>query len=338
MNSRELFSKIVPALELEKIDFASVPEEIEKGGGTRRFFRVKRNGVPAILCVYDEAKEENFLYAGIAKFLRKIDVPAPEIFFHSAENRVLIMEDFGEIDLWKLKNENDENWKNAYKSALKEIAKLHRLGNENLGETKILRDGFNADYYKWERDYFLNNAAKKAHKICISGTANADLQNELSQLAEKLLAFPRQLVHRDFQSQNILWCRSRARFIDFQGMRVGTGFYDVASLLFDSYVKFSEAERAELFDFYCEEMAFPKKNRAEDEEKFYAAAAQRLMQAIGAYFFLSSEAGKPRFRAFAIPALENLKIATERTKKLPFLNMLATEILSRERRRAELLA
>ncbi len=337
MNLHDLLADKLPAGELSRISSLSQAQEIEKGGGTRRFFRVCRdNDVPAIVCLYDDSKAENFLYAGIANFMRKIGVPAPEIFFHDAQRRVLVMEDFGEVDLWTLRAENSPATNAAYRSALAEIAKLHRDGLKNLGATEIMRDGFNADYYKWERDYFLVNAAKKAHKICISGAANADLANELAALATMLLAQPPQLVHRDFQSQNILWHDNRARFIDFQGMRVGTGWYDVASLLFDPYVNIGDNERAELLAFYCDEMEIPPQTRNNAEKIFYCAAAQRLMQAIGAYFFLSAERNKPRFRKFALPALENLKIAASRSGRLPFLNMLATELASRERRRLAL--
>ena len=326
-----LWEKLPPEI-FEKIELGQGVDEIEKGGGTRRFFRVRASGKPAILCFYDDSKTENFLYADLARFLRKIDVPAPEVFFHDAGARVLVMQDCGSADLWTLRQNASSETATAYRSALAEIAKLHRDGLTNLGETEIMRDGFNADYYKWEREYFLVNAAKEGHKLCITGNARADLEAELSALANRILALPPQLVHRDFQSQNILWRDGRARFIDFQGMRVGTGFYDVASLLFDSYVEIDDSERAELFDFYCEQIGVCENEKTSAEKAFLDAAAQRLMQAIGAYFFLSAKMGKPQFRKFALPALENLKTVAKCAGTLPWLAMLATELCARERR------
>jgi aminoglycoside/choline kinase family phosphotransferase len=44
-------------------------------------------------------------------------------------------------------------------------------------------------------------------------------------------------VHRDFQSQNIIARSGHAYLIDFQGMRPGLAEYDLASLLFDPYVR-----------------------------------------------------------------------------------------------------
>lgn len=334
--AKEFLDTILPAGIAAELVLADGNAEIEKGGGTRRFFRARFRGEPAVVCVYDDSKAENALYAGIAGFLARVGVPAPKIFLHDAAARVLVMEDLGDVDLWTLRRGNDPAWRDAYRSALAGAARLHREGLAALGETPIMRDGFDAAYYKWERDYFLTNAAKEAHRLCITGMARVELEHELAGLAARLLALPPQLVHRDFQSQNVLWRDGRARFIDFQGMRVGTGWYDAASLIFDPYVDFSDAERDALFDDYCGFVGVPEAERPEAKKTFFCAAAQRLMQACGAYFFLSTKMGKPRYRAFALPALDRLKRVAEAAGTLPNLAMLATELRSRERRRAAL--
>lgn len=335
-NTCEFLKSKLPPEVLAQIKIPETDSEIEKGGGTRRFFRVRFGSVPAVACIYDDSKEENFLYAGLADFFAAIGVPAPEVFFHDADARILVMRDLGETDLWTLKTQAVPAWKDAYFSALESLAKLHREALPALGDLKIMRDGFNADYYKWERDYFLTNAAKKAHKLCITGMARLELEHELAGIAAHLLAQPPQLVHRDFQSQNLIWHAGKTYFIDFQGARVGAGWYDVASLLFDPYVALSESERCEFFEFYCDRIGVPAEERESARKTFFYAAAQRLMQAIGAYFFLSNEMGKTRYRAFALPALASLKEVAARAGTLPNLAMLATELHSREHRRRAL--
>ena len=61
---------------------------------------------------------------------------------------------------------------------------------------------------------------------------------------------PRVLVHRDFQSQNIIVRNGQAHLIDFQGMRPGLAEYDLASLLYDPYVTLSADERTQLLEYY----------------------------------------------------------------------------------------
>lgn len=338
---------------------ADVPDaaEIKKGGGTRRFFRlnfrkigVPAGTVPAVVCVYDSDREENRYYAEIARFLKKIGVPVPEIFLDVPEENFLVMEDCGATDLWTLAARAEAERRTqprasdgaeklcaqAYRSALAALAVLHFRGIVALDAAAaagtplaMMRDGFNRDYYRWERDYFLKNALlDEGLKIALTPSERAALERELAALAETLLALPRQLVHRDCQSQNILWAKNSAQFIDFQGMRVGTGWYDVAALIFDPYVKLSPAFRASLFRFYCEEIGVPADAAA--SENLRRAAAQRLMQALGAYFFLSQKMGKPHFRAHALPALENLvRVASG---LLPRLYALAQKMLEAERK------
>ena len=96
----------------------------------------------------------------------------------------------------------------------------------------------------------------------------------------------------------------RVAFIDFQGMRAGLAGYDVASLLYDPYIEMSEAERAELSDFYFE--AAGLSDREGWEEELRACARQRLMQALGAYGFLGRVKGKTSFLGHIPVAAERL--------------------------------
>lgn len=323
---------------------AGVPAaaEIKKGGGTRRFFRLNfvknpaEPAVPAVVCVYAGDREENRYYAGIARFLKALGVPVPEIFLDVPEENFLVMQDCGTTDLWTLAQRGaagQEEFFRAYRSALASLAVLHTRGFAVLEKLAaagtplaMMRDGFNSAYYRWEREYFLTNALDEGLRVPLAPRERAALEDELAALAESLLALPPAPVHRDCQSQNILWSGGEARFIDFQGMRVGTGWYDAASLIFDPYVQISPAVREALFAFYCEKIGVPAD--AEARGNLRRAAAQRLMQALGAYFFLSQKMGKPHFRAHALPALRNLCDVSAGT--LPRLHALAQKMREAE--------
>ena len=111
----------------------------------------------------------------------------------------------------------------------------------------------------------------------------------LHEIAERLGNRPRVLVHRDFQSQNIIIRNAQAHLIDFQGMRPGLAEYDLASLLFDPYVTFSRAEREELLAAYEEKRkAALQPVSPEFREIFRLCGIQRLMQALGFYGFAAT--------------------------------------------------
>jgi aminoglycoside/choline kinase family phosphotransferase len=94
-----------------------------------------------------------------------------------------------------------------------------------------------------------------------------------------------------------------AWFVDYQGLRLGLAEYDLASLLYDPYVTLTRTERNQLLSFYATHRGL---DLAELREVFYLCAAQRLMQALGAYANLSRNLGKPHFEQHIPAAIANL--------------------------------
>ena len=110
--------------------------------------------------------------------------------------------------------------------------------------------GFDAGLYRWERDYFREYFLQGVCGIRLKPRTEAALERELAGLAERLQRTGDHLIHRDFQSQNIMILKDGPALIDFQGMRMGTVFYDLASLLYDPYGALSEEERLVLLSDY----------------------------------------------------------------------------------------
>jgi len=136
------------------------------------------------------------------------------------------------------------------------------------------------------------------------------------------------LIHRDFQSQNIMIKNDRPVLIDFQGMRFGNFFYDLGSLICDPYVALTPTQRNELIAFYYRIMQ-PDYSLDQFTDHFWEAAAQRLMRALGAYGFLGLKKNKKDFLQHVDSGIRNLIAATSQTDTLPVLNELAKTCLSK---------
>jgi N-acetylmuramate 1-kinase len=109
-------------------------------------------------------------------------------------------------------------------------------------------------------------------------------RTRLNEIAEELASLPRCLVHRDFQSQNIIVRAGEVCLIDFQGLRPGLAQYDLASLLLDPYVPLTPAERDDLLAHYLSGLLGPGRDHDAEFLRIYdLCAMQRLMQALGAY-------------------------------------------------------
>ena len=123
------------------------------------------------------------------------------------------------------------------------------------------------------------------------------------------------LVHRDFQSQNIIIQDEQAWLIDFQGMRPGLPQYDVASLR--SLRRPHEQRAASSWDFYKRVALQSGMQLTSDfDEVFNFCALQRLMQALGAYGFLGLQKGRPDFLAHIPAARRSLREVAARVDGL----------------------
>jgi NDP-sugar pyrophosphorylase family protein/aminoglycoside/choline kinase family phosphotransferase len=296
---------------------------VGKGGSDRSYFRISVSSeTSSILMRYGRMYEENDLYADIASFLRGIGVTVPTIFGHDPEKRLILMEDLGDRDLYALRDAPWEIRRDLYEKTLAQAATMISFSPNRLPAGLRLMPGFDADLYRWERDYFREHCLRNVCRIDLSAAEDEALEAELSELASRLLATPLVLVHRDLQSQNVMLRDGEPVLIDFQGLRPGSPFYDLASLLCDPYVAFPETGRENLLGYYhgisCSRYPWDT-----FRELFLLASAQRLMQALGAYGFLGLKREKPHFLAHIRPALDNLITVTAETGSLPHLHTLA---------------
>ena len=293
-------------------------------GSDRSFLRLTwEGGNTAILIRYEEARVENAYYADIAEFLSGIGVPVPKAIAHDPKSRLMLLEDMGERDLWSFRDAPWETRKTLYCKTLSAALRLHSFPVKDVPPNARLMEGFGPALYQWERDYFRDNFVHEACGITLEDSFAQALETELSALAARLSATRPCLVHRDFQSQNVMIQGGEPYFIDFQGMREGSAFYDLASLLLDPYVDFSDGEREELLAYYYGEAKLDMTRSAFDS-LFWDAGAERLMQALGAYGFLGMKKGLASFLGHIPKGLANLTLAASRSPSLPLLQELTT--------------
>ncbi|MDQ3623143.1 MAG: phosphotransferase, partial [Verrucomicrobiota bacterium] len=237
---------------------------------------------------YGTAREENRHYVAIARFLGTLGVRVPEIYFHDEAEQLIWMEDLGDCDLWSFRGAEWPARRRLYEATLDEAARLHRCAPDSCArEMPRFQSSFDAPLYRWEQNYFLENCLVRHFGLEAGEVEHSCDRLRLHQIAEELAARPRCLVHRDFQSQNVVIKDDEICLIDFQGMRPGLSQYDLASLLYDPYVRLTPAERRELMAYYVGAREDEGPGLPPDfEHVFLLCAAQRLMQALGAYGFL----------------------------------------------------
>jgi aminoglycoside/choline kinase family phosphotransferase len=279
-------------------------EPLEKGGSDRKFYRIRMGGDSMIFIKYSNHKEENRHYVAIARFLTKAGVPVPEVYLHDEEESLIWMQDLGEVDLWSHRNDAWPTRRALYQSTLDAVFAMHRNATaaDGVGDLELQRV-FDTELYLWEQGYFFEHCLGNFFKTDAGELAELASLPALRGAAERLASLPRVLVHRDFQSQNVMIRQGSAWLIDFQGMRYGLAQYDLASLLYDPYVSLHDGERGELLDYYKSLCGVVSEDF---DEIFRWCAVQRLMQALGAYGFLGLQKGRSEFLTHVPVALRSL--------------------------------
>lgn len=291
---------------------------LEKGGSGRKFYRVSRApGESMILVQYTDQRAENRHYVDIAEYLTHSGVRVPRIDFHDSAQGLIWMQDLGEDDLWAHRNAPWSERRPLYEAALHEVGILHALDLQSPGRSHLqLQMEFDQSLYRWEQTYFFENCLgahfgwdEEAIRRCAELPA-------LTEMASSLAARPRVLVHRDFQSQNLMVQDAMVWLIDFQGMRPGLAAYDVASLLYDPYLHLTTEERDVLREFYRKECAPVDGVSGDFDLVFDQCALQRLMQALGAFGFLGHQLGRPEFLTHIPAAQRSLREVAGRLEGL----------------------
>jgi N-acetylmuramate 1-kinase len=306
--------------ELEGVD--CVVEAILKGGSDRHFYRFEWAGEkhpPMVLMVYTLARRDNPKFVPATHRLAALGVNVPTIYAFDEQRFFVWLEDLGRDDLHAHRDESWEQRRPLYEATLREAAKIHSVTAESLTPAEIaaMEPEFTEGMYEWEQNYFLEHFVH-GH-LGREADAKGEAAEALAKLRQRLAQLPRCLVHRDFQSQNVIMRSGTAWLVDYQGLRPGLAEYDLASLLFDPYVTLSRSERHDLLSFYAELRGL---HLPELREIFYLCAAQRLMQALGAYANLSRNLGKTYFEQHMPAGVKNLSIVCEEATELtPLLTL-----------------
>ncbi|MEW6110122.1 MAG: sugar phosphate nucleotidyltransferase [Nitrospirota bacterium] len=305
---------------------------IGTGGSDRKYFRVRNKGRSAVLMECARIDPDYHRHIIYTQFFRKYSVPVPELLNSDNKKMLALFEDLGDVSLysWLKCKRPQEKIENLYKLVLDILVNLHTTVTKNVSECHLLESRvFDYDHLRWETDYFVERFVCGVKDFNIKNRRG--LADEFDRLARKTDSFRKSIVHRDFQSQNIMVLKGDSpRLLDYQGARIGPPAYDVASILLDPYFRLEDDMRDRLLNYYVENMKDSPDNTFDESEfrrSLLPCRLQRHMQALGAYGFLAKEKGKTYFLKHIPRALQYLKEGLEAVHdEYPFLNEIVRKI------------
>jgi NDP-sugar pyrophosphorylase family protein/aminoglycoside/choline kinase family phosphotransferase len=280
-------------------------EKIGQGGSDRVYTRQKDRVV-----LYYSAFEENIeRQMELTTAFLQCGVNVPEIYRHVPMERLLELEDLGDETLrqW-LSSVDDPGF--MLQQILDQLFSF-QFTDESLCPS-IHERVFNYETLRWETSYFLERFVKR---VCGIDHDFSAVQEEFSALALEVDSLPKRIMHRDFQSENIMIKKEKPWLIDFQGAHWGPPFFDLVSFLKDPYVSYPKTLVEELEEDYLEKLGAEFEMSLEQcRRAVLLCGMQRHMQALGAYGFLTHIRGKEDFLKYCRPAYDLLRTEVEALK------------------------
>lgn len=306
---------------------------IGTGGSDREYYRIKHDDRNAVLMKCSNADPDYERHITYTQFFKKHSVPVPELLSTDTEDyffclhdssgetkfKFALFEDLGDISLysWLKCRKETKRVENLYKRVLDILVNLHTTVTKNISECPLLQSRvFDYDHLRWETGYFLERFVTGLKEIILHDPN--ELNKELHMLAAKVDSFRKVVVHRDFQSQNIMVAKGDILgLIDYQGARMGPPAYDIASILWDPYHRLDDNLRESLLDYYIDKMKAITDDPFDEtafREAILPCCLQRHMQALGAYGFLANVKGKKYFLKHVPQALSYLYEESKQAK------------------------
>src|SRR6266446_5269721 len=304
---------------------------------TRSYFRIPWKKGKAVAAVYPEAFDpEVHPYLDVTRLFLEAEIPVPEIYAVNGQIGIIVQEDLGDRQLFRVYESAPEEECDEYKErAVNLIAQIQKATDKAYERQSIAsRLAFDEAKLSWELDFFVEHYFGSLRNETLRHAEAAELKAELNDIADELSARPRVLCHRDFHAANLMVDdHNRLRVIDHQDARMGPVTYDLVSFLLDRRSPPpSLAELRAYRLFLLEERRLLGLNALDPDEfaqEFRLMTIQRGLKAIGTFSYQTAVSGRgASYERFIQPTFCIVLQAADWLDRFPVLRRTIRERLS----------
>tara|TARA_R110000868_G_scaffold38572_4_gene134745 strand:+ start:4106 stop:5143 length:1038 start_codon:yes stop_codon:yes gene_type:complete len=333
-------------LSLNKVKLTNF-QALNGDAGFRQYYRLNildsNNQNKNYILVYaPPSSEKNQEFLNIQKIFAANNIRVPSIYNVDINQGFFILEDLGE----KLLYNYIKHTKDIYKFVLDKLLLIQQVKEYNdiadYSSNLMQRELYLCN------EWFLNNFLE-INQLDKNLAENLNIIESYKSIINNLQKQPQVLVHRDYQSKNMILSNEldNISIIDFQDALIGPVSYDLASVLFDCYVDIDSDKFKNNLDYFYNKL---KNNKIISNEIsldiftnwFYHAVLLRHIKNLGIFARLYLRDNKknylqhmPRTLSYVIQALDYLKTNKEleyldtifNKKLLNFLNNKLEQVL-----------
>ncbi len=326
------FQHIYPDIRLQPVDC----EHLKGDGSDRKWYRLKMGQKSMILVDHGIKKSDRInevdAFVNIGRHLFDRGLPVPQIYEADTFAGYVFLEDMGILDLQTAVQQTAPIDKvvGLYQRVIDLLTEFSASGVAQFDTAWCYQTPRYSQAMILEKEcrYFVDAFLNTYLGLKIRFT---DFKKEFEFLAENALKHSVQgLMHRDFQSRNIMIKNNQIYFIDFQAARIGPIQYDLASLLIDPYVDLPQVIQTQLLTYAVQTLQRQLKLSADDFKRCYRfCSLTRNLQILGAFGHLTRNKGKTHFEQYIPTAVQTLRhnLKNHADNKLPLLGALADKII-----------
>jgi N-acetylmuramate 1-kinase len=319
---RALVERVFPG---EPVDFQVRP--LPGDASSRRYYRLHFaaavNGISSLvlMCLAQPYTGGELPFVNVQRYLSCKRIPVPDILWDDSAHGFILLEDLGDVTLEAaLQGASRAQLAGWYRQALDILLALQYPESVAPRASCVaFRLAFDVEKLLWELDFFLTHTIKQLCAQRLTPVEEASLRGQFWKIAAKLARQPRVLTHRDYHCRNLMLRRDRLYAIDFQDARLGPYQYDLASLLYDSYVMLPADLREELLTYYLEQKT-ARDGYALDRKAFVQVfdymCLQRNLKALGTFAFQTTAKHTQRYTAAIPPTLSYIRANLARHPEL----------------------
>jgi aminoglycoside/choline kinase family phosphotransferase len=276
-------------------------ETLVGDASSRRYHRVSvAGGSPASVVIMelpdDPLKSDEGTNQG--PYLAEGGLPVPRVYRHDVALGLVALEDLGDRTFeMAVKEDSPSDRETHYRQAMAHVVEIQRLGRERPDDRCVaFGRRFDGDLLRWELNHFREWYLEAEAGVSLTAAESQTVGEVFDWIATTLAGSPPVLVHRDFQSRNLMLVdnagRQSIRIIDFQDALLGSQAYDLVALLRDSYVELPPPEVDAHVAWFSEQIGRPGD---EFRRLFVLQALQRKLKDTGRFIYIDRVRKNPNF-------------------------------------------
>lgn len=277
-------------------------EPLAGDASSRTYYRLRTQKDSFILM--DSSKDASYdSFKLLTRYFLDNNLLVPKILHEFADNKWLLLTDFGDITYDKISKDGLEN---PYIGAMDSLAQLAFITPD-----KNYMPVFSYDLLSEQMTLFKEWYLDRYLKINITNDINKKLASLLNTFDLIFKTAPQVIVHMDYHSRNLLKvdCGSPG-IIDYQDARIGPLGYDAISLWFDAYNKHPKDSIERWAKYYLDRLKEDHRYKFMSYDLLlnlcYMTGLQRLIKILGIFARLKLKYNKPNYEQYIPKVLKDI--------------------------------